>query len=89
MSKHDALPDVKVAVSIAGGAVAVFSFWKVAYAPQNWEITAALIDEGTRAAVRACLLACIAEIQTGRWEPVSGIPAEFGGEGAEQLPFER
>jgi len=84
MKNNDAVPDVKVAVSVAGDAVAIFSFWRVALSPQNWDIVAALVDESTRTAVRACLLACVAEIGSSGWEAIPSIHEGAGSLGDDE-----
>lgn len=73
MNTNDSVPDVKVAVIVAGDSIAIFSFWRVALSPQNWDVVGALVDESTKSAVRACLLACIAELGSSGWESVPDV----------------
>lgn len=87
MSKHAKVPDVKVAVSISGDSVAIFSFWKVEFSPQEWEVGVALADEATRKAVRACLLACVAELSANGWTYLPGLFETSSGERDEPQPF--
>lgn len=81
--------DLKVCVVVGGSEVAHFEFHRTDRHPQDWEVTAALSDPDTRQAVRACLLACIAEIQLGTWEHYL-IETEGGGSTNDQpqLPWE-
>lgn len=81
------IPHIKVAVLVEGLSVAIFTFTRVELHPQDWHITAALLDTDTGAAVRTCLLACIAEIGYGQWEFVEGTHSQLGADGAEQIPF--
>jgi len=83
------VPDVQVKVTVAGGDIARFDFSRVSLSPQEWDITAALNDVNSRQAVRACLLAAVAELSADGWEAYS-----FDVEGAgstddqPQLPWE-
>lgn len=86
MPKHDQVPDVKVAVSVAGDTVAIISFWKVAFNPQEWDVTAAIIDRDSREAIRACLLAAVAEFTASGWQDILDLP-ESGGEDGDQSIF--
>jgi len=70
------VPDVKVSVLVAGGEVAIFSFWKVALSPQEWELTAAILDESTRRAVRSILLQCASELTNEGWSDLSSLYQE-------------
>lgn len=81
------IPSVKVAVLVEGTQIAVFSFWRVQRSVDDWEITAALVDEQTKQAVRACLLACVAEVNNGFWEGNEGVFEELNPQRTESLPF--
>lgn len=82
------VPDVKVRVIIAGTPIATFEFHRVDKSPQDWEVTAALEHPDARSAVRACLLAAIAQLADTGWETYT-FEAESGGEADDQLelPF--
>lgn len=78
------VPDVRVSVAIAGEEAARFAFFRTDLHPQDWEVTAALRDPDSRQAMRACLLACCAELNLGQWEHFV-IEFEGGGETDDQL----
>lgn len=85
---NESVPSVKVAVSIEGTSIAVFSFWKLTRSTADWEVTAALVDGLTAKAVRSCLLAAIAEIDHAHWEAGDGVFEELNPPRTEQLPWE-
>lgn len=62
------VPELSITVAVEGNEVAHFAFNRTDRHPQDWEVTAALRDPDTRTAVRACLLACVAELNLGQWE---------------------
>lgn len=76
--------DLKVTVVVAGEKIAQFEFFKTHLAPPAWEITAAIYSGDARTAVRACLLACVAELASDSWESFD-FNAEGGSEQANQL----
>lgn len=78
------VPDVEVKIALAGQPVAWFQFHRTSANPQDWEATAALDYADSKQAMRACLLACLAELQSGRWEAYT-LVAEGGGETDDQL----
>lgn len=82
------VPDVKISVVVAGVEVARFTFHRVDLSPQDWEVTAAIHSEDARTAIRACLLAAVAELAGNNWE-IADIAFESGGEADDQLelPF--
>jgi len=61
--------EVKVVVAIDGEEMATFEFNRTDRNPQNWEVTAAINHRDAKSAMRACLLACVAELAEGIWEP--------------------
>lgn len=77
------LSEVSVKVFIEGEEIARFAFDRTDRNPQEWEVTAALDSADSKSAVRACLLACVAEIQSGDWVPYTFVP-EGGGETNDQ-----
>jgi len=86
---HVSVSDIKVCVIVGGREAAQFDFYRVDLSPQNWEIIAAIIDVDSRKAIRACLLACIAELSADGWEAYT-FEAQGAGETNDQpqLPWE-
>lgn len=82
------VPDITVTMAVAGEVVFHIDFRQTHRAPSAWEITGAIYDRETKQAVRACLLACLAELQSDVWEAYT-FEAEGGGETNDQplLPW--
>ncbi len=82
------VPDLQVTVVTAGDELADFRFYKTDRHPQDWEVAAALRHPDSKQAVRSCLLACLAELDLGQWEPYV-IEVESGGSDNDQpqLPW--
>jgi len=78
------VPEVKVTIHIEGEEVARFAFNRTQSNPQDWDITAALDYADSKQAMRACLLACVAELQSGNWEAYTFVP-ESGDQERDQL----
>lgn len=78
------VPEIKVTIFIEGNEVARFGFNRTGASPDKWEITAALDYADCKSAMRACLLACVAELQTGEWEAYTFVP-ESGSSEDDQL----
>jgi len=74
------VPEVSVKIAVAGEEVARFAFDRTDRNPQEWEITAAIDRADSKSAIRACLLACVAELQQGDWLPYSFVPESGGTE---------
>lgn len=72
------VPEVKVSVALDGEEVARFGFARTNRNPQEWDITAALDYADSKQAMRAILLACVAELQAGSWEPYTFVPEGDG-----------
>lgn len=79
-------PDVEVKVVVAGHPIFHIAYRRVDLSPNDWEATAAIYEPDARQAVRACLLAALASLQSGSWEVVTFAP-ESGGETDDQLPL--
>jgi len=84
------VPDIQVKVSVGGEPIGIIEFRQTHRAPAAWEITGAIYNADAKQAIRSCLLACLAELQSDAWEVVD-FAAEGGGETNDQLqlPFER
>lgn len=78
------VPEVKVAIAIDGEEMATFNFARTDRNPQNWEVTAAINHRDAKSAIRACLLACVAELAEGVWESFT-FEAESGSAEDDQL----
>lgn len=71
------VPDIKITMAVAGELVFHMDFRNTHRAPAAWEITGAIYDRDTKSAVRACLLACLAELSADVWEDYT-FEAESG-----------
>jgi len=81
--------DIKVTLVAVGEPIACFEFHQTHRTPSAWEITGSIYSADAKQAVRACLLACLAELNEGSWEAYD-IEAESGGATNDQpqLPWE-
>lgn len=78
------VPEFSIKVFVEGEEIARFGFHRTSRNPQDWEITAALNHADSKQAVRAGLLACVAELASGEWESYTFVP-EGGSETDDQL----
>lgn len=78
------LPAVKISVFVDGEEMARCTFYQTHRSPQAWDIEAAISDRDAKPAVRASLLAFLAELEAGTWE-LADIVFESGGETDDQL----
>jgi len=81
--------DVEIRIVVKGGEVARFTFNRTDRHPQDWDVTASIYSLDTRTAVRACLLAAVAQCNSEGWTPYT-FEAEGGSETNDQphLPWE-
>ena len=82
------VPDIQVKVLVEGEPLCVIDFRQTHRAATAWEITGAIYNADAKQAVRSCLLACLAELQSDAWESYT-FEAEGGGETNDQplLPW--